>query len=291
MKYLFVLLAALSWGQETKPPAPKPAEPKAVDTAADPVVLTVGSEKITKSQFEQIMATIPPQQRASMSTPAGRKKLAENISDLLTLAQEARAHKLDQTFKVRLQFDQALAQTMYQQLAETTPLDVPAMQAYYDEHKAEYDQVKAKHILIRFKGSQVPLKPNEKDLTEEEALAKAKELREKIIAGADFNKLAETESDDTGTAPHGGDLGAFGKGRMVAPFEAAAFAAEPGKITEPVKSPFGYHLILVESHSAKTFAEARPEIEQKMKPDMAKKGLDDLKRKTTVTYDEAYFGK
>ena len=282
MKYLFVLLAVLSWGQETKP---------AETAAADPVVLTVGSEKITKSQFEQIIATIPPQQRAAMSTPAGRKKLAENISDLLTLAHEARARKLDQTFKVQLQIDQALAQDLYQQLAETTPTDDAAMHAYYDQHKQEYDQVKAKHILVRFKGSQVPLKPNEKDLTEEEALAKAKDLRAKIVAGADFNKLAEAESDDAGTAPHGGDLGAFGKGRMVAPFEQAAFAAEPGKITEPVKSPFGYHLILVESHTAKPFAEAKPEIEQKVKPEIAKKGLDDLKKKTTITFDETYFGK
>src|SRR5215467_11397714 len=99
MKYLFILLAVAVWGQE-----PKPAE-----TAADPVVLTVGTEKITKSQFEQILATVPPQQRAMMSTPAGRKQLGENIADLLTLAHEARARKLDQTFKVRLQMDQALA--------------------------------------------------------------------------------------------------------------------------------------------------------------------------------------
>jgi peptidyl-prolyl cis-trans isomerase C len=219
------------------------------------VVITVGTQKITKSQFEQILATVPPQQRAAMSTPAGRKRLAENVSELLLLAQTARAQKLDQTLKVQLQIDQALAQAMYQELADTTPVDDAALHAYYNEHKAEYDQVKARHILIRFKGSQVPVKSGGKDLTEEEALAKAKELREKILAGGDFAKLAEAESDDVGTAQHGGDLGAFGKGRMVPTFEQAAWAAAPGKVTEPVKSQFGYHLILVESHSAKTFEE------------------------------------
>ncbi|HWZ30615.1 MAG TPA: peptidylprolyl isomerase [Bryobacteraceae bacterium] len=287
MKYLFVLLAALSWGQETKPTETKPADA----AAADPVVLTVGSEKITKSQFEQIIATVPPQQRAQMATPTGRKQLAENIADLLTLAREARARKLDQGFRVQIQIDQILAQGVYQQLGESTPLDDAALHAYYDQHKQEYEQVKAHHILIRFKGSQVPLKPNQKDLSDEEALAKAKEIREKVLAGGDFKKLAETESDDAGTAPHGGDLGAFGKGRMVPQFEQAAFAAEPGKITEPVKSPFGYHLIVVDSRGTKTFAEAKPEMEQKMKPEMAKKGLEDLKKKTTIVFDETYFGK
>ncbi|MBZ5602871.1 MAG: peptidylprolyl isomerase [Acidobacteriia bacterium] len=278
MRFLFILLALVAYGQETKP------------AAADPVVLTVGTEKITKSQFEQILATVPPQQRASMATPAGRKQLAENIADLLTLAHEARARKVDQTFKFQLQQDQMLAQAMYQQLAESTPADDAALHTYYDQHKGEYEEVKARHILIRFKGSQVPAKPGQKDLTDEEALAKAKDLHDKIAGGADFAKLATAESDDTGTAPNGGDLGAFSKGRMVPAFEQAAFAAQPGKVTDPVKSPFGYHLILVESHASKPFEEAKPEIEQKIKPEMARKGLDDLKKKTTVVYDESYFG-
>src|SRR5262249_52768507 len=158
-----------------------------------------------------------------------------NIVDLLTLSNEARAKKLDQKFDVQLKMDQALAQAMFQQLGDATPDDA-AMKAYYDQHKNEYEQTKAKHILIRYKGSQVPLKPDQKDLTEEEALAKAKDLRAKIVAGGNFAELAKTESDDAGTAPNGGDLGSFGKGRMVPAFEQAAFSAKPGEVTEPVKT-------------------------------------------------------
>jgi foldase protein PrsA len=117
------------------------------------------------------------------------------------------------------------------------------------------------------------------------------ELRAKVVAGENFAKLAETESDDVGTATRGGDLGSFGKGRMVPAFEKAAFAAEIGKVTEPVKSQFGYHLILVEEHGTKTFDEVKPEIEQKTKPDMAQKALAELKTKVNVVYDETYFGK
>jgi len=283
MKYFSLLLgAALAWGQLPTPPA-------------DPVVLTVGEEKITKSQFEQIIASLPEQSRTQFQNPAGKKRLAEQLAELKTLAHEARAQKLDQTPKVKaeiaLQTEQVLARNEFQQMASVVKPDDAALHAYYDAHKADWEQLKARHILIRFQGSQVPAKTGAKDLTEAEALAKANELRAKVVAGGDFAKLAEAESDDTGTAQHGGELGVFGKGRMVPAFEKAAFAAEIGKVTEPVKSQFGYHLILVEEHSTKPFDEVKPEIETKTKPEMAQKALAELKTKVNVVYDEAYFGK
>ncbi|MEM6732483.1 MAG: peptidylprolyl isomerase, partial [Myxococcota bacterium] len=77
------------------------------------------------------------------------------------------------------------------------------------------------------------------------AEARAKELRAKLLGGADFSELALTNSDDTG-AP-GGDLGCFGRGEMVQAFEAAAFTQEIGSISEPVRTQFGLHLIRVNS--------------------------------------------
>ena len=71
-------------------------------------------------------------------------------------------------------------------------------------------------------------------------------LREEIIAGADFAELAEVVSDDQGSAAQGGTLGTFGRGRMVKPFSDAAFALEPGQLSEPVRTRFGWHLIKVE---------------------------------------------
>lgn len=281
MKYFFLLLgAAYAWGQLQTPPP------------ADPVVLTIGEEKITKSQFELIIETLPEQQRAQMQNPAARKKLAEQLADLKTLAHEGRAEKLDQDPKIKMQMalqgDQTLAQHVYQQLGSVKP-DEAELRAYYAAHKQDWEQVKASHILIRMKGSQAPARPGQKELTDEEALAKANELRAKILAGAKFADVAKAESDDTGTAVNGGELGSFGKGRMVPQFEKAAFAQEVGKVGEPVKSPYGYHLILVEEHTTKSFDDVRVEIEQKIKPELAQKGLDDLKKKTTVTFDDAYF--
>lgn len=76
-------------------------------------------------------------------------------------------------------------------------------------------------------------------------LAEAQSLRERLVAGEDFATLAQEYSDDTGSGAQGGDLGWFGRGSMVAPFEEAAFSLEPGQISEPIKSDFGYHLIEV----------------------------------------------
>ncbi len=80
---------------------------------------------------------------------------------------------------------------------------------------------------------------------EAQAFALAQEIRQRLLAGEDFAALAAEYSSDTTSAVEGGDLGWFGRGAMVAPFEEAAFALEPGEISEPIRSDFGYHIIEV----------------------------------------------
>jgi peptidyl-prolyl cis-trans isomerase C len=279
---LLSLCAIIAWGQQ-------PAAP------ADPVVITVGSETITQSQFEEIVSTLSDQQRKQAQTPAGKRQLAERLGELKTLAQEARQRKMDQSAKVqtqiKLQADQILANLLFQELGDSNKPTDEQLRGYYDLHKTDWNEVKARHILIRMQGSKVPLKPEEKDLTDAEALAKANDLRAKIIAGADFATLAKAESDDAGSGQNGGELGPFKAGQMVPEFERAAFIQEVGKVSEPVKTQFGYHLILVESRTTKPFEDVRAEIVQKMKPELAQKGLDTILKKTPVVYNEAYFGK
>src|SRR6056297_38806 len=89
------------------------------------------------------------------------------------------------------------------------------------------DEVRARHILV-----------------EEEAQAIA--VRERLEAGEEFAEIAREVSQDTGSARNGGDLGFFTAGRMVAPFSEAAFALEPGEVSEPVETQFGWHVIKVE---------------------------------------------
>lgn len=302
---LFVCPAACLLAQ---PPLPKPpgasssAPPPTVQLSVEPppqpvppdkVVITVGSIKLTSQQFNQIVDILPEQYRAS-ARGAGRKQFAENLVKVLVLAQEGKRLGLDTmpAFKTQTEFqaDNLLAQVTYDQIAKDTKLDDAALHKYYDDHHAEFEQVHAQHILIRAQGSPLPLKPGEKDLTDAEALAKAQDLKKKIDAGADFAKLAQDESDDTQTAQKGGDLGFFHHGQMVPTFEQAAFALNVGQVSDPVKTPFGYHIIKVEAKQTKTFEEAKPDIEKQLRPDLAKKALDDLQSKAGVVLDPDFFG-
>lgn len=105
-----------------------------------------------------------------------------------------------------------------------------------DVRPPEETAVRARHILFRAADGD--------DEARSEALAEARDVRSQLLNGGDFAELAAQFSDD-GTAQRGGDLGWFGPGRMVAPFEEAAFGARIGQIVGPVETQFGYHLIEV----------------------------------------------
>lgn len=107
---------------------------------------------------------------------------------------------------------------------------------------AENTAVKARHILIS---------SQETDTAEETEAArqKALDIMGQIRGGADFAELAREMSDDPGSGRAGGDLGWFGRGQMVEPFEEAAYGASVGELVGPVKSQFGFHLIEVQARS------------------------------------------
>jgi len=259
----------------------------------DKVVVSVGDLTITAKQFDEITDGIQDQYKAFVKGP-GRKQFADQLVKVLTLAQEGKRRKLDATpafqSQVMYQTDQALANVTFLAITKEAKIDDAALHAYYDAHKAEYAKLHARHILIRMHGSTVPVKPGGKDLSDEEALAKAQDLEKRIKAGEDFGKLAGAESDDAKSAANGGDLGTFGHGSMVPSFDAAAFKMAPGQVSDPVKSQFGYHIIKLESIETKSFEQAKPEIEKKLGPEEAKKAMEALEKSTKTVYDPEFFG-
>lgn len=273
-----------------------PPEVKQPDVPPDRVVITVGDIKITAGEFNAFVETLPAQYRA-MARGNGRRQLADNIAKTLTLAEEARKRKLDQTpgFKVEEMFQHLnlMANAIATQTTDSLQVTDADLQQYYEAHKNEYEQVHAKHILIRFQGSPVPLRPGEKDLTDEEALAKAQDIRKKIQEGGDFAAIAKAESDDVGSGANGGELPPFHHGQMVPTFDKAAFAMKTGELSEPVKSNFGYHIILVVSHDTKPFEEVRPTIESSLKPQESQKAVNglisELQKATPPVLDPEFF--
>lgn len=135
------------------------------------------------------------------------------------------------------------------------------IKSWYDGHKERFQQPeerRASHILVA----------SEK-LGKDKAKAKAEDLLKEIRKNpASFSDLAKKNSDDPGSASKGGDLGFFGKGMMVKPFEEAAYALKDGEISGVVESDFGFHIIkLTGVHAAKEkpLAEVKAEIEAELK--------------------------
>jgi peptidyl-prolyl cis-trans isomerase D len=122
-------------------------------------------------------------------------------------------------------------------------VDEEELIAYYEDHRDEFlqdEQANARHILIR-------VAPDATEEERAEAEVRAGGVATIAKQGADFAELAAIHSEDPGSKDDGGDLGWFGRGRMVEEFEDAVFSAKPGEIIGPVKSQFGYHIIRVEA--------------------------------------------
>jgi peptidyl-prolyl cis-trans isomerase C len=270
---------------------PSLSAPATPPVPADRVVISVGDFKLTAAQFDQLVSGLPAQTRAAARGPA-KKQFAENLVQVFLLAEEGKRRKLDETpeYKTQAEFqaENLLAARTFGMISETVKVDDAELQKYYEDHKKEYEQVHARHILIRASGSPQPVEPGKKELSDQEALAKAQEIRKQLADGADFSKLAATESDDTGSKNKGGDLSFFHRGQMVPQFEEAAFALNVGEISQPVKTQYGYHIIQVEGK--KGFEEAKADIEQKVRNEVARKTLADMQKGANVTLDPEFFG-
>lgn len=267
--------------QATTAPAVSPQE----------VVLTVGKDKVTAKEFDDFISDLPPQVQMMAQGPA-KRMVADELVKVKLLAQEAEKRGLENSPKYKRQMELMKEQLLASEVAsaEQQSVDDAAARKYYDAHPAEFEQVKARHILIR-SGVPASTQPGAKPVTDEEAKAKVEAIRKRIVEGKeDFAKVAKAESDDKHSGEEGGELGTFGHGMMVPEFEQAAFALKPGEISQPVKTQFGYHLIQVEEKKEQPFDEVKDELKQKLGPEKVDQLVNQLKKSEKVELNEKYFG-
>src|SRR5690606_15582191 len=131
------------------------------------------------------------------------------------------------------------------------------LRALYEEQQPGL-QIRARHILLRLPPDATPA---QRDSTQ----ALARELQQRAASGADFAALATEYSQDPGSARQGGDLGLFGRGQMVPPFEEAAFALGVGEVSDVVETPFGFHVIKVEERHLPDFDQVKGIFRQQAK--------------------------
>jgi peptidyl-prolyl cis-trans isomerase C len=126
------------------------------------------------------------------------------------------------------------------------PPSVEEAQKFYDENKERFiepESVRASHILIR-------ANPTDPDTAKSAARGRADAALAEVKGGRDFGAVATEKSEDPGSAPNGGDVGFFPRGRMVGPFEEAAFSLGVGDVSPVIETQFGYHIIKVTDKKA-----------------------------------------
>ncbi|MEI2804500.1 MAG: peptidylprolyl isomerase [Albidovulum sp.] len=220
---------------------------RAEEPAAATVVATVNGKDITLGHMIAMRESLPPQY-----LQLDDKTLFDGILDQI-IQQEALAAVAEAGIRKRdtLMLDNQrrgyLSGVTLDQTAKAAVTD-EAVQALFDEKYANAEpgkEYQASHILVA---------------TEDEAEA----IRAELDGGADFAAIAKEKSTDRGSASAGGDLGWFGVGMMVKPFEDAVIAMKKGEISAPVQSQFGWHVIkLVDERTAAkpTIEDVRTELE------------------------------
>jgi foldase protein PrsA len=237
--------------QQGAPPFPSPGTTQYKQLRASIVNYLVQNEVIKTKAAEMGVTVTDKQFQARMKQivqqVGGQKKL-----DKLLAQQAVTQAQLEAQLKAQMLQD-AVQQKVYANI-KVTPAQI---EKYFNDpaNKSQFnvaESVDARHILVKTK-------------------AEAEKVRALLVADntdANWKKVAKQYSTDPGSKNNGGSLGNFPKGRMVKPFEDAAFALKVGEISQPVKTQFGYHVIEVTKKtpaSKQTLAQAKATIEQQLK--------------------------
>jgi len=243
------------------------------------VYATVGNKQITDVDINQILRVIP--NGALIEKFGGIDRLDEKMKrqiidmaiDNYLLAQKAYKEGIDKTKEYQQELENiknSLATQLYtQKIVSQTTVDDKEAKEYYEKHKEEFkaqkDMVKARHILVK---------------TQKEAEDIIKQLQKAKNKEELFIKLAKEKSIGP-SGVNGGELGWFEKKMMVPEFSKVAFALKKGEFTQkPVKTKFGYHIILVEDKikkgDVKPFSEVKEQIKAKLKNEKIKQKLNDI---------------
>lgn len=240
--------------------------------AAEPAkqVATVNGKPIPQGRFDTILNSQLAQ--GQPDTPALREAIKERLVRIEVLAQEAEkkglAKKPEVAAQIAMTRQDVIIGAYLQDYVKTHPVTDDMLKAEYDKLRSALGEkeYKARHILV----------DNEDE---------AKAIITKLKGGAKFEDLAK-DSKDPGSKERGGDLGWSNKASYVKPFSDAMVALEKGKFTEtPVKSDFGWHVILLEDvreMKAPALDEIKPQLTQRLQQQMIEKHIESLLAKAKV---------
>ncbi|MEG0642070.1 MAG: peptidylprolyl isomerase [Clostridium sp.] len=237
------------------------------------VLALVNGREITQADLDAALAKFPPERRTQLSSEEGKKYLLEQVISWELLYTHAVDMGIEKREDYTVQIEEAkrgiLSQIAINDVLSKVTVSDEEVEEYYNANKDKFTdapQLRASHILI-------------------DSEEKAKEIIAEIKSGLSFKEAAQKHSTCPSGA-QGGSLGSFGRGMMVPEFEDAAFELGLGEISEPVKTQFGYHIIVVEekiAEKAKSLEEVKPQVMntllQSKQSNTYVELVDDLKKK------------
>lgn len=256
----------------------------AADEAASYVLAQVGNQQITRDMLDNIINTIPEENRVRFLTPDGRKKILDEVVFTLLLSEAAKSEGIDKEAPIKTRLNYAQSEYLGQEymrryMAGNPQISEAELEKYYNEHLAEFkpsEEIQARHILVK---------------TE----ADANKVLEQIKGGKDFAELAQKYSIDPAglrggklELPDGRDW--LPKGTFEKSFETALFKIQKGQIDGPMKTQFGWHLLKVDDRrqlETPAFVQVRGFIKSRLQEqknmETQKQLTEDLKKKIPVT--------
>ena len=197
-----------------------------------PVLVKVNGEAVTQEEFLKEIERVPEWARGQFEGAEGKDKFLDEIVKRELIYQQAIKMKLNNDEDYMEKVDEFKKMTLISLILQKEveeKAEVPAedVKTFFDQNEEKFrigTEIKASHILL-------------------ETEAEATDIIDKLNKGESFSTLAKKYSKDTGSAEKGGDLGFFGRGKMVPEFERAALGLKKGELSAPVKTRFGFHVI------------------------------------------------
>jgi parvulin-like peptidyl-prolyl isomerase len=249
----------------------------------DPVLAIIGDTKITMKDFNRMTSFYDAEkQQLLKDNPNYKVIILRRFVQGKVIAKLAKKEGFDQQgdMKDRLELivnDFLATEYVKEKVIAKIQVTEEDIKLYYQTHEEDFtspEMIRARHILIKAAMSA-------SDEEKKSAREKAEGILERIKDGEDFATIAEEVSDDAGTQAKGGDLGFFPRGRMIPEFEKAAFALNPGEMSDIVETPYGYHIITVEEKK-----EASPEPFEKVKDTVREKAFKELREARVTEFVE-----
>lgn len=228
---------------------------------------------VASQELQSDLERMPKQARMGLSTTEAMNNNVANVFVRKVLAKEASAAGVDKNPLVQVAIqkaiDRILSDAMLEKIDQNNQPSLQSIEAYaqsvYKANPKRFETneaVRVKHILIR--------------TAEPDAKNKAEAILTQLKSGSEFETLAKQQSHDPASAAKGGELGLFGRGQMIKPFEDTAFALEKaGDLSKVIETPFGFHIIKLEEKKpvgVKPFSEIKEQLMQEAQKEILNQG-------------------